>query len=57
MEDEEEFLITEGEREIIIISDKEILKITDKKGLCWGEQIIFQKVAGDGYFLILLFKY
>ncbi len=36
MEDEE-FFIIEGKEGIIIISDKEILKITDKRGLCWGE--------------------
>ena len=37
MEEEGEFLIIEGEREIIIISETETTIITSKRGLCWGE--------------------
>ena len=37
MKDEEEFLIIEGEREIIIISETETTIIKSKRGLCWGE--------------------
>ena len=33
----DEVLIVEGKKEIIIISNTEVLKITDLRGLCWGK--------------------